>query len=238
MHFRHAFVESGLSLAYLVTLKYKKLHFFPYSHIFLSLPEILFHSEEIMLAFLLPAIQLPKFSVCSTITTTTCMPRKAYCVLWVFLSDCPAPFFQSCFQLGLIFLLLLCSLPIYFHFLPLPLLFSFVLFVFIIPTLSQQLIKKGKEKTSVEKMKTAELSVNFWCGAIAGQGHRTKIFPWITWKFQFVPTSPELCCFVVTSLTSECWLDWTQWKSHENALKITLVEDLRYAILGIESHSI
>lgn len=40
--------------------------------------------------------------------------------------------------------------------------FFFVGLFFVIPTLSQQLIKKGESENMQEKMKTAELFLNFW----------------------------------------------------------------------------
>ena len=70
----------------------------------LSLLKTPFYSEEIILACFPPAIQPPKFSICSSITTTSCILREAGSVLQVFLSDCHAPFFQSSLRLGLIFL--------------------------------------------------------------------------------------------------------------------------------------
>lgn len=57
-----------------------------------------------------------------------------------------------------------------------------------VPALNKE---EGKRKHP-EKMKTTELS-KFLGGALASQGHRTKICPWKTWKFWFVLVSPEHC---------------------------------------------
>lgn len=138
----------------------------------------------------------------------------------------------SLVQSGLIFLLF-----VFYHFTLISSLSPFF-FCFVIPALSHSHLRRGKRKHPEKNENCWVVSVNVWCGAMVCQGHRIKIFPWITWKFVCTGFSWTLCCFVVTSLISKCWLDWIEWESHENALKITLFEDLGYAILGTKSHSI
>lgn len=153
MHFRHAFVGLGLSLACLATLKYMKPYFYPYRvmHFFHFWR---FHFTVKKSCWLVFPLLFSLLSVCSSITTTSSVSRETDSVVWVFLSDCHAPFFQSSFQSSPIFLLSLCSLTIYSYFLPSPFFLCFCNSNFV-PTAN-----KERERENIQgKIKTVELSL-------------------------------------------------------------------------------
>lgn len=122
------------------TRKYIKLCFYPYRVMhffhFLRFCFMVKKSHWLVFSSLFNLLSL----VLAAVSLLHHLFPESQILQYEFLSDCHAPFFH----LGLIFLLFLCSLPIYFDFLPLPILFC--LFVFCNSNVVPAANKEGEKR--------------------------------------------------------------------------------------------